>query len=263
MVRRFQPLTTASREFLEHPDPEFSDRPFLKHRGAVNIGREADMARAEKFLATFASSGVAMELWQPERLRSAVPEIKSDWTTAVYEPDCCDIDVGGLHVAYLRDAQSKGAELQCRSRVSKISRVDDGWEIDTGGEQYHVEIVVNTAGAWVDEVASLAGLKLIGIKPKRRTMVQIKTDPPSKADGALIVALDGSFYFKPEAGGSYWLSPHDEIESAPVDCAPEELDIAIAIDRFESVLDVKDLKIEHKWAGLEKFRSRPAASLWI
>ncbi|OYX60214.1 MAG: FAD-dependent oxidoreductase, partial [Sphingomonadales bacterium 32-64-17] len=35
--------------------------------------------------------------------------------------------------------------------------------------------------------------------------------------------------------------------------APEELDVAIAIDRFEQVVDWKVERVEHKWAGLRSF----------
>ena len=69
----------------------------------------------------------------------------------------------------------------------------------------------------------------------------------------LVVGLDGSFYFKPEAGGGYWLSPHDEIPAEPGDVAPDELSVAIAIDRFEKVMDVAVRRVTRKWAGLRSF----------
>ena len=74
--------------------------------------------------------------------------------------------------------------------------------------------------------------------------------PP--ADLPLVLGIDGSFYFKPEAG-RLWLSPHDETPSPPCDAAPEELDVAIAIDRFEAVVDWPITRIEHRWAGLRSF----------
>ena len=58
---------------------------------------------------------------------------------------------------------------------------------------------------------------------------------------------------KPDAGGRLWLSPHDETPSEPCDCAPEELDVAIAIDRLEQLVDWRVAAVEHKWAGLRSF----------
>ena len=78
-------------------------------------------------------------------------------------------------------------------------------------------------------------------------------EPGASADLPLVVGLDGSFYFKPEAGGRVWLSPHDEIATEPCDAAPEELDIAMAIDRFQQVVDWKVIRLERKWAGLRSF----------
>jgi D-arginine dehydrogenase len=69
----------------------------------------------------------------------------------------------------------------------------------------------------------------------------------------LIVDAAGRFYFKPEAGGRLWLSPHDETPSEPCDCAPDEIDVAVAIDRLEQVVDWRVEAVEHKWAGLRSF----------
>jgi len=69
----------------------------------------------------------------------------------------------------------------------------------------------------------------------------------------LVSDISGAFYFKPEAGGRLWLSPHDETPVEPCDAQPEELDIAIAVDRFEQVVDWKVAAVERRWAGLRSF----------
>ena len=67
-----------------------------------------------------------------------------------------------------------------------------------------------------------------------------------------MLGIDGSFYFKPESA-RLWLSPHDETPSVPCDAAPEEIDVARAIARFESVVDWRIAGVERKWAGLRSF----------
>ena len=248
-----QPLTTASRDFLENPDPQFSETSFLKRRKAINIFTSSQEQLADKFVSKFVGSGVVMERWAADRLHSAVAGLKSDWIGAIYEPDCFDIDVAALHAAYLKNARQRGVDLQCNARVDAIDRDGDRWNVRWGTESVSASKLVNAAGAWADEVAKLAGIAPLGIKPFRRTMVHIQTDPPSQEDAHLIIALDGSFYFKPETGGDYWLSPHDEIESGACDAAPEELDVAIAIDRFQSAMDAKVISVRRKWAGLRSF----------
>jgi D-arginine dehydrogenase len=90
--------------------------------------------------------------------------------------------------------------------------------------------------------------------PYRRTVAQVRIGRPVPADLPLVLGFDGSFYFKPE-GGKLWLSPHDETPSPPCDAAPEELDVALAIARFEAALDWPIIALEHKWAGLRTFSS--------
>jgi D-arginine dehydrogenase len=50
-----------------------------------------------------------------------------------------------------------------------------------------------------------------------------------------------------------WVSPHDEIATDPCDAQPEEIDIAVAIDRFERAVDWPVEKLERSWAGLRSF----------
>jgi D-arginine dehydrogenase len=69
----------------------------------------------------------------------------------------------------------------------------------------------------------------------------------------LVGHVGGSFYFKGESEGRIWLSPHDETPSAPCDAAPEEIDVALAIDRLQSVVDWPIAAVERKWAGLRSF----------
>jgi D-arginine dehydrogenase len=114
-------------------------------------------------------------------------------------------------------------------------------------------MLVNAAGAWASPVAAMAGASPIRITPYRRTIVQLVIDPPAPAALPLVIDAEERFYFKPEAGGRLWLSPHDESAIAPCDVAPEELDVAIAIDRLEKVVDWRVLKRERAWAGLRSF----------
>jgi D-arginine dehydrogenase len=248
-----QPLTTASRAFLDNPPAEFSPTGFLRPRGAVNIARDDEQHLVDQFLADFADSGLSMVRWSWAQAEALVPDLKPIWKHAIHEPECRDIDVAALHAAYLGDAKRKAVDLKCRAPVTRIRKQDRVWELIAGDETYHATLLVNAAGAWADGIARLAGAKPVGIQPLIRNMIQIETDPPSSGDMPLVVGLDGSFYFKPEAGGSYWLSPHDEIPAEPGDVAPDELSVAIAIDRFEKVMDVQVKRVTRKWAGLRSF----------
>ena len=248
-----QPLTSASGPFLLAPPPEFSETSLLRRRGALHLGQNKDAAAAKNMLDDFARSGVALEKLEAADVAQHFAGRRSGWTEALWEPDCCDIDVGGLHAGYLKMARKSGVQLLCNAPITAARFAQGCWFIDAGDRQYTARILVNAAGAWADVVAQLAGVTPIGITPYRRTIMQLAVQPAASPDLPLVVVLDGSFYFKPEASGRLWLSPHDEIATEPCDAAPEELDVALAIDRFQQVVDWQITRLERKWAGLRSF----------
>lgn len=248
-----QPLTTASGLFLANPPIDFHDGPLMHRRGALHLGTESDNSLATAMLAEFADSGVTFKRLGRTGVESHISGLLPDWTLGLWEPDCCDIDVGGLHAAYLRQAKRLGVHLQCNGALQTAEWRQGHWQISAKGFNCTAGILVNAAGAWADEVAAAADITMLGIQPYRRTIMQLSVDPLAPADLPLVIGLDGSFYFKPDSGGTLWLSPHDETPSVPCDTAPEDIDIALAIDRLQQVVDWKIKRVEHKWAGLRSF----------
>lgn len=240
-----QPLTTASGPFLR-------DGGFLKPRGAIHVADEQGTPRLAAMAAEFEGSAVPLEWLDRAALERRIGGLRQGWGSGLYEPSCADIDVAGLHGTYLRAARAAGAVLVTDARLTRAKRIDGRWRLDTAAGPFETTLLVNAAGAWADEVATLAGEAPLGVQPYRRTIVQLRIDPPAPADLPLIVDALGRFYFKPEAG-RLWLSPHDETPCAASDCAAEEYDVALAIDRLQQVVDWKVERVEHSWAGLRSF----------
>ncbi|AOH84953.1 FAD-dependent oxidoreductase [Sphingomonas panacis] len=237
------PLTTAS-------GPVLQAGGFLQPLGSLHIGRAGDAAAIDAFLAEFEGSGIALEPVDPG---DHIAGLRPEWTLGVFEPSCAYIDVAGLHAAYLAAARRAGAVLAVDSPLRAATRDGGGWTIAAGAETYRANILVNAGGAWADAIAGLAGAAPIGIAAYRRTVVQLLTDPPAPAGLPHVADIGGRFYFKPEAGGRLWLSPHDETPALPGDVQPEEIDVALAIDRFEHVVDWRVARLERRWAGLRSF----------
>ncbi len=243
------PLTMASGRFLR-------EGGFLSPRGALNIGQAADRERIGNFIATYEALGATLHLMDRSALDERIPGLRPEWVIGIWEPECADIDVAGLHQHYLAASRRTGSVLRVRARVEQVEREGAGWRIawgagETGGEA-RAAILANAAGAWADTLAAKAGAEPLGIQPLRRTIVQARTDPAPADDLPLVLGINEDFYFKPQ-GGRLWLSPHDEIPDVAGDAAPEELDVAIAIDRFEHVVDWKIEAVERRWAGLRSF----------
>jgi D-arginine dehydrogenase len=238
-------LTAASRDFLAVPPQTFSESGFLRIRGDLHITRD------ELPVLPPAVEARIVERTELERL---VPGIKPQWRRALFEPGCADIDVAALHSAYLRQFRRTGGVVRIDARLSFAATHRGGWEILLeDGSKLSASVIVDAAGAWADAVAAACSVAPLGIAPKRRTMVQLRVARSGLRDLPLIDDSKGSFYFKGEGDRTLWLSPHDEIDSEPCDAAPEEIDVATAIDRFESVVDWPVEQVERSWAGLRSF----------
>ncbi len=236
------PLTTASGIWLQA-------HGFLSGHGEMHIGRAEDEGVIEAFMARYAGR-VELTREDPAAL---IPGLLPEWTLAIGEPTCADIDVAGVHGYYLWIARKNGAVLATKAELDHASHTSTGWVIRAGGVDYNAKVVANAAGAWADPVAERCGVRPLGVTPYRRTMVQLRMRAPLPPKMPVIFDINGSFYFKSEGGDRLWLSPHDEGESVPCDAAPEELDVAIAIDRLEHVVDWQIAAVERKWAGLRSF----------
>lgn len=248
-----QPLTSASGRFLANPPADFSDRGFLSPRGAVHLARASDKARLQCFSNQFDRKSIALLPLAAADLKARIPGLRDGWADALEEPGCRDIDVAALHAAYLKAFTRRGGTMMSATPVTGIDPHRAGWRLIAGGRSFDCATVVNAAGAWADPVALLCAARPLGIAPRRRTILQLRVDPPAPPDLPLIIDIGETFYFKGEAGGRIWLSPHDETPSEPCDAAPEELDIARAIDRLSRVVDWRVDHIERAWAGLRSF----------
>ena len=241
-----RPLTKASERYLR-------EGGFLTPRGALTIGGTASEAAMDAFVAQFSALGVRMERLDRKGLETMIPSLLPGWTLGALEPSCCDIDVATLHQHYLRRARQGGVAVRAHAGVVAAECGARGWRLGLAdGRSLMCGIAVNAAGAWADPVAEICGIAPLGIAPLRRTIAQVRVDPPVSSSLPLVLDIEERFYFKPDAG-RLWLSPQDETPSPPCDAAPEELDVATAIERLERVVDWRVDAVEHRWAGLRSF----------
>lgn len=246
-------LSIGGWEFFNSPPRGFSEHPILTPRGAMFVGEQGQEALLEK-LATEASSLVQgiYRLGAAEAC-ARVPVLRSEKVIgAVLESNAMDIDVHALHQGFIRGFRQREGRLITDADVRGLPHKDD-WEIETKTGVVRAPIVINAAGAWCDELAGLAGARRVGLQPKRRTAITFS--PPEGVDVAgwpLTIGAAEDFYFKPDAGKLLG-SPADETPVDPCDVQPEELDVAMAVHRIETMTMMRIARIEHKWAGLRTF----------
>ncbi len=244
-------LTAAGRSFFDDPPGEFDARPLLSPRGGLTIAEPGSEDQLGQFLARWqphcpnlsaissAEAGERVPILRPERIAAAA-----------FDPDWYSIDVHALVMGYRRGVMRQGSSITCNARVTTMSRTGDRWWVEAG-ETYSAPILINAAGAWASNIGDLAGLHGVPLQPLRRTAVLLPL-PKGGATWPSVHTLNEDLYFKPEGNG-LMLSPEDETSSAPCDAAPDEVDVARAIDHFERLTNEPVVKLQSKWAGLRTF----------
>ena len=248
-------LTAASRAFFDAPPQGFSDYPLLTPRGCMNIATAEQLEALASFARDIAATGVEYQQIDGAAARARVPILHQDAVVAaLFEPHSCDIDANGLHAGYLKLAQARGVEFRLSARLQLLQVVSEGWRATLAdGHVVAARVVINAAGAWADAVARLAGAAPMNLAPKRRTAIILDAPPGVDiANWPAVMDVDEQFYFKPEAG-RILASPADETPSEALDAAPEELDIAICVDRIQTAADLPVRRVVRAWAGLRTF----------
>lgn len=247
-----RPLARASESFLESPPTGSTDAPLLSERGLLWLATPGQMPRLESIAAEGHASGARSRLLGPVEVTDLVSVVQSDLLAGgLYEPTAQDIDVAGLHQAFVRIARSHGTRIETRAPVTAISRSGANWEVTTPSETYTAEIVVNAAGAWGDVVAEMAGVEPVGLQPKRRTAFMVPGDE-TYARLPMVVDTDQLFYFKPD-GVQLLCSLAEENPSEPTDPRPRMEDVALAIERINLATTLSIRTVNSQWVGLRTF----------
>ena len=248
-------LTLASKKFFDAPPQGFCAHPLLSPRGALMVAERGQEAALEQHWAVLAQMNTGARRLTGAQARQLSPALRPERIVdALIEPDAADMDVNAIHQGYLRGAVARGGEVRVHSEVVGLDRHDNQWTVTTQkNETWQAPVVIDAAGAWADELAKMAGASRIGLQPCRRSALLFK--PEGFGDFAkwpMTYGASENWYFKPDAG-QVLVSPANADPVSPQDVQPEELDIAIAIDRIESVTTFKIRRPSHTWAGLRSF----------
>ena len=246
-------LTRASRAWLFSPPASFSREPLVKPRAVLAFAQANQAAALQAFLDSALPSDELTRLSAADT-RQLCPVLRPEGLLGgALSPNTADIDVHQLHQSYLRLLKARNGVVNHDSRVISIERRQDSWSVSTAQDCVCAGIIVNAAGAWASEVGRLAGASEINLQPLRRSACLV--DQPLKFDAEswpMVLDVQEQFYFKPESG-MLLLSPADETPSTPCDAQPDEMDIAVVVDRVEQATTLVIDRIHRKWAGLRSF----------
>jgi D-arginine dehydrogenase len=252
-----RPLTTASLDFFRAPPDELVEAPLLRSRPLLMVAGPDQGAAVDSTLAD-ARSGCGdgdptmIEITAEEAVGYFPPLRPQRVHRAVLEPDSADIDVAGLHQAFVRGLRRRGGQIRTSTRVDSAEPDGAGWRVHTTQGLLGADLIVNAAGAWGDVVARTAGVAEVGLRPLRRTAFMVRAPSNDAAGWPLTGDIEHSWYLKPD-GPQLLCSPGDETPSEPCDARPEEVDIAVAIERINEATTLDIRSIVSSWAGLRTF----------
>ena len=246
-------LTLASRPFFDSPPEGFSEVP-LGRRMAVLIHAREEEREALDALDADISRFARLERLDATGVHRLCPLLKADARYGIADRDGIRLDPHAMLQGFARQLRNGGGELRTGSRVAAIERGGAGWHVITESEQsYSAPVVVNAGGAWADVIARLAGVRPIGLQPKRRTIITFDAPRGVDLDGLPFAKTVGDeLYFAPESGRLF-ACPMDEEPSDPCDAQPDEYEMAVAAQRMEDRTVVKVSRIHSRWAGLRSF----------
>jgi D-arginine dehydrogenase len=164
-----------------------------------------------------------------------------------------DIDTDLLLQGFAREARSHGAQILTDARVTAITRIEGGWHIASTGGDTTARVVVNAAGAWVDEIALMAGVQPLGFQPNRRSMARIPAPGGHDVSGwPMMFGCGETWYAKPDAGALI-VSPAEEHPMAPHDAWADDMVLAEGLARYEEMVTEPVTRMLSNWAGLRTF----------
>jgi D-arginine dehydrogenase len=248
-------LTKLARNFFESPPDGFSAAPLARRRGGLTYAGEEGLDRLREEFELAQRTAEVMWVGAEEVLEFC-PLLKPGVAAAGFlEPNAMDLDANALLQGFARAAQREGARIYKAAPVRRIERAGERWLAVAADREIACEVLVDAAGAWADQVAEIAGVRRRGLQPMRRTAATIEV--PSDLAELLprlpfVAPADESFYFKPEAR-SIMVSLSEETPSDPCDAYPEDLDVAIALERFHEATVVPRVRPTATWAGLRTF----------
>lgn len=225
----------------------FETGGYLSARGLMLIGATN---QAEQFRQDVAALGVHQISLDEARQR--VPILKPEALGfAALSEAAYDIDTDRVLQGFARQIRHSGGTILTRQRVRTI-RKSGHWVVEAT-EVFEARHVVNAAGAWVDEIARMAGIPPIGIVPRRRSMARIPA--PGGHDlraWPMMLGVGESWYAKPDAG-KLLVSPAEADPTTPHDAYADDLVLAEGVARYEEMVTEPVTRVEANWAGLRSF----------
>jgi glycine/D-amino acid oxidase-like deaminating enzyme len=238
-------LNLASRE-----DHDTLDGGVLSPRGLMLLAGKGQEAQ-------FAHDIVAMDMSpiDVDEAVARVPILNPDAVTGVaFDGDAWDIDTDRLVQVFARTIRENGGAVETGAKVTEVTRINGGWRVRAGSESRTARNLVNAAGAWADQVAVMAGIAPLGLRPMRRSVARIPAPGGHDVSGwPMLLGAGEGWYAKADAGALIVSPAEEDPVAEPHDAWPEDLVLAEGIARYQDFVTEEVTRVTSSWAGLRTF----------
>lgn len=141
-----------------------------KRNGSLVIGfNDDDKKEIENLYNRGCKNGVQdLQILDKEAVHELEPNLSENVECALYAPTGAIICPYELTIAAVGNAMDNGAELKTNFKVSGLVKTENGYDIQAeDGQCVSARIVINAAGLYADEIASMAGDTSFSIRPRR------------------------------------------------------------------------------------------------
>lgn len=222
---------------------------FLSPRGLMAVAKHGDPDGFAK-----AADDLNMDPIDMDQALSLVPILNPDVVGyAAYHEAAYDVDTDRQVQTFARVTTDNGGQVLTKQEVTAITRTADGWDVTANGQTHSTRMLFNAAGAWVDIVAQMAGIRPLGFTPLRRSMARIPA--PGGHDVSkwpMILDANEEWYAKPDAG-ALLVSPAEEDPAEPHDAWADDMVLAEGLARYEEHVTEPVTRLISNWAGLRTF----------
>jgi D-arginine dehydrogenase len=243
-------LTRASAAFFNKPPEGFAGGPLLTPRSSLFL-EPHDQAEAAKAFLSYATN---VEELSPNDLMKILPVLRAGYAKRGFlDPSTGDLDVDLIFGGFMRLFKARAGKLVLSAPAQSITRDSTLWTVTTPKGQFTATTLINASGAWGDVVAKLAGVKPVGLTPKRRSIGVIPIEGyPDFMRWPMATDCGETWYAKPQSGKMI-VSSADATPVDPHDAYADDMAIAVGIERLMEATTIEVNRLEHSWGGLRTF----------
>jgi len=144
------------------------DFHFRRNGSMVLCFDEKDMGALKELYDRGIANGVPdMKIISGDEVRKMEPNVSDKVVAALYAPTGGIVCPFSMTIAFAENAYTNGVEFKFNSEVNNITRIPNGYRVETPSESYETRLVINAAGLYSDKMNNFVSKDTFKITPRR------------------------------------------------------------------------------------------------